>query len=81
MPKRVLRTMQRGVLGAALRFSQAGTAPRRENRLSARGLPRSGRGDSAKREGGGFRSKIKKYRSLWQQKTPSAFWQKEQSVF
>ena len=35
-PKRVLRTIQRGVLGAALRFLQAGTVPRCKNRLSAR---------------------------------------------
>ena len=34
---RVLRTKQGAVFGAALRFSQAGTAPRRENRPSARG--------------------------------------------
>ena len=33
---RVQRTKQGAVSGAALRFSQAGTAPRRENRLSAR---------------------------------------------
>ena len=36
-PKRVLRTLQRGVLGAALQFLQAPDAVRRKNRLSARG--------------------------------------------
>ena len=34
---RVLRTKQGAVSGAALRFLQAGSDPRRKNRLSARG--------------------------------------------
>ena len=37
-PKRCLRQMQRGVLGAALRFLQAPAVARRKNRLSARGF-------------------------------------------
>ena len=35
---RVLRTKQGAVSGAALRFLQAGSDPRRKNRLSARGF-------------------------------------------
>ena len=43
--ERVQWTKQRGEAGAALRFSQAPSAARRKNRLSARGLSRSDRGD------------------------------------